>query len=144
MTTRAEVVNEARRWIGTRYRHQASLCGVGCDCVGLLVGVARTLGLAPDDVREFDLSYRGYGRQPDPDMLLEAAGRFLVPVEEDQQQPGDIALFRFKLDPQHFGILSADDYVIHAFALSRKVCETRLDETWSARIVRFYQFRGID
>ena len=29
------------RWIGTPYRHQASLKGVGCDCLGLVRGVWR-------------------------------------------------------------------------------------------------------
>ncbi len=35
----ARVVALARRWIGTPYRHQASLKGVGCDCLGLVRGV---------------------------------------------------------------------------------------------------------
>src|SRR4051812_32701629 len=39
--TRAAIVAEARDWIGTRYRHQASLKGVGCDCLGLVRGVWR-------------------------------------------------------------------------------------------------------
>ena len=38
---RAEIVAAARSWIGTPYRHQASLRGVGCDCLGLLRGVWR-------------------------------------------------------------------------------------------------------
>jgi NlpC/P60 family putative phage cell wall peptidase len=39
--TRADIACEARRWIGTPYRHQASLHGVGCDCLGLVRGVWR-------------------------------------------------------------------------------------------------------
>ena len=35
------VVVEARRWLGTPYLHQASECGVGADCLGLLRGVWR-------------------------------------------------------------------------------------------------------
>ena len=38
---RERIVAAARGWIGTPYRHQASLKGVGCDCLGLLVGVWR-------------------------------------------------------------------------------------------------------
>ena len=38
---RAAIVAAARSWIGTPYRHQASLKGVGCDCLGLLRGVWR-------------------------------------------------------------------------------------------------------
>ena len=34
------LVAEARRWLGTPYRHQASPCAaVGCDCLGLIRGV---------------------------------------------------------------------------------------------------------
>ena len=39
--SRDAIVAEAHRWIGTPYRHQASLRGVGCDCLGLLRGVWR-------------------------------------------------------------------------------------------------------
>ena len=42
-TDGAAIVGAARGWIGTPYRHQASLKGVGCDCLGLLRGVWREL-----------------------------------------------------------------------------------------------------
>ncbi len=41
--TRAAIVVTARLWIGTPYLHQASLRGIGCDCLGLLRGVWRDL-----------------------------------------------------------------------------------------------------
>ena len=37
------IVETARSWIGTPYRHQASLKGVGCDCLGLVRGVWREI-----------------------------------------------------------------------------------------------------
>jgi len=47
--TRAAIVAEARSWIGTRYRHQGSLKGVGCDCLGLVRGVWRNcIGAEPE------------------------------------------------------------------------------------------------
>jgi NlpC/P60 family putative phage cell wall peptidase len=39
--TRAQIVVATRDWIGTPYQHQASLKGVGCDCLGLVRGVWR-------------------------------------------------------------------------------------------------------
>jgi NlpC/P60 family putative phage cell wall peptidase len=145
VNTRVAIVDEARAWLGTKWSHQASLKGVGCDCIGLIVGVARELDLSPDDVREFGLCYGGYGRQPDAEMLLEATGRFLVPVERDELQTGDILLFRFDREPQHFGILSRrdPDYVIHAYAMAWRVVEMRLDELWQSRIVRGYRYRDV-
>ena len=38
-----EIVTAARTWLGTPYRHQAATLGAGCDCLGLLRGVWRTL-----------------------------------------------------------------------------------------------------
>ena len=40
------VLIEARRWLGTPFMAGASVRGVGCDCAGLIEGVARELGLA--------------------------------------------------------------------------------------------------
>lgn len=38
---RARVVAAARGWLGTPYRHQASVKGEGADCLGLVRGVWR-------------------------------------------------------------------------------------------------------
>ena len=37
------VIGAARHWLGTPYHDQASLHGVGCDCLGLVRGVWRGL-----------------------------------------------------------------------------------------------------
>jgi len=37
----ARVIAIARSWLGTPYHDQASLRGVGCDCLGLARGVWR-------------------------------------------------------------------------------------------------------
>jgi cell wall-associated NlpC family hydrolase len=48
--TRGELVAaEAREWIGTPFHDQASVKGVGCDCKGLVWGVARELGFPEAD-----------------------------------------------------------------------------------------------
>ena len=48
-SSRAAIVFEARNWIGTPYRHQASLKGIGCDCLGLVRGVWRNcIGAEPE------------------------------------------------------------------------------------------------
>jgi cell wall-associated NlpC family hydrolase len=39
------IVTQARGWIGTPFHHQARLKGIGCDCLGLCVGVALELEL---------------------------------------------------------------------------------------------------
>ena len=43
LTTRSRIVALARAWLGTPYHHQASVRGVGADCVGLVRGIWREL-----------------------------------------------------------------------------------------------------
>ena len=56
--SRADIVRAAGDWLGTPYRHQASVRGVGCDCLGLIRGVWREcIGPEPEPVPQ---------PQPDP------------------------------------------------------------------------------
>jgi NlpC/P60 family putative phage cell wall peptidase len=145
MITRAQVVAEARSWVGTRWHHQAARKGIGSDCVGLVAGVARELGLYGADEFAADPAVRGYGREPDPPMLLSACARYLEPVHLPELQAGDILLLRFASEPQHFALVSSTnpDYMIHAYAQARKIVENRIDAVWRSRIVRAYSYRGI-
>ncbi len=43
MIDTATIVRRARGWLGTPYHHQASVKGVGCDCLGLIRGLWREL-----------------------------------------------------------------------------------------------------
>jgi NlpC/P60 family putative phage cell wall peptidase len=83
------VVAAARSWIGTPYRHQASLKGVGCDCLGLLRGVRReVMGGEP----EHPPSYTPDWAEAGSDGLMQTARRWLVPLE--RIEPGAVVLFR--------------------------------------------------
>lgn len=146
MTTRAQIVAEARTWIGTPYQHQASLKGVGCDCIGLIIGVARVLGIPEAKAYDSDLRYKGYGRPPNPKMLIAACDEYLDRVPVPNALPGDIALGRIEKEPQHFGILSSIDppYIIHSYTQVGKVTENRADENWQAKVLRIYRYRGLD
>jgi len=146
MTTRAEIVAEARSWTGTPEMHQASLKGVACDCIGLIRGVARALGMPEAAAFDADVRYRGYGRPPNPRLLLAACDAYLDRVPPARALPGDIALGRVEKEPQHFGIISSLDplYMIHAHASVGRVTENRIDGNWRGRLLRVYRFRGLE
>ena len=72
---RAEIVRAARSWIGTPYRHQASLKGVGCDCLGLLRGVWReVVGAEPEARLLADVFSIGEIRREDDAFVAELRG----------------------------------------------------------------------
>jgi cell wall-associated NlpC family hydrolase len=49
MVTREQIVAEARRWEGTPYRLGAEVCGGGCDCATLLLGIYRGVGIVTEE-----------------------------------------------------------------------------------------------
>jgi NlpC/P60 family putative phage cell wall peptidase len=133
--TRAQVVAEARTWLGTQYRHQGRLKGVGVDCVGLVLGVAVALGV---DGRDFT----GYSRRPDG-QLAPLLNEQTLPVRPGEEDAGDVVVFHWNNDPMHIGILTSKDSVIHAFAINRKVCEHALDAKWRLQISAFRRIPGV-
>ncbi len=146
--TGADVVAEARRWLGTPYRHQAHTRGVGADCGGLIGGVAIALGLLAADwwEREFAPVYGGYGRQPDG-TLQALCDATMHSIPAGAYTVGDVLLISFEREPQHLGIVA--DYVhgghsiIHAMSRTGRVAEHRLAPEWQRRVVAAYRLRGI-
>lgn len=142
--TREEIVAEARSWIGTPWVHQGRIKGLSVDCVGLIGGVALAVGIQGARDWSANLQFYNYGRQPDPLLLNDGCALWLDRIAVRDATMADVLVMRFRRDPQHFALLSATDYMIHAFAGAGKVVENRLDEKWRRRIVSAWRFRGID
>lgn len=141
-TTRPDIVTAARQWLDTPFHHQARLKGVGVDCIGLVIGVARELALiAPD----FDIA--AYPRVPDGKTLLPLAREHMTEIERAVMQPGDVVVVSFDKDPQHFGILG--DYrhgglsIIHATSDPGRVIETRLMFSQQMKFVAAFALPGV-
>lgn len=132
--SREALVAAARGWIGTPFHHQAAVKGVGCDCIGLVRGVAAEVGLSQGTVDA--ARYQGYSRAPDPRMLLRGLMESLMRLEGGltAAMPGDILLFRIDKDPQHLAF-KTDVGMIHALAAKRRVIEHGIDDYWRRRFV---------
>jgi NlpC/P60 family putative phage cell wall peptidase len=134
-----EVLDEARDWIGTPYRHQGSVKGVGCDCLGLVRGVWRArYGSEPEALRPYSADWAEAGAG---DGLLEAAKRHFVEKATAEMAEGDLILFRWK--PQHAAkhaaIISGPDTFIHAYE-GHSVTESHLVPQWKKRIAGVFAF----
>lgn len=144
---RAEIVREARRWVGTPYQHQAGLQGVGCDCASLVISVGRALNLMPDWTPERFAPYAGYGRAPNPRQMREAISAFFDPVAEGDQQVGDIAwIFWARGLPMHMALLGEFEgrqTLIHAYAAADRVVEHGFTTEWLLRVHSWWRYRGL-
>jgi NlpC/P60 family putative phage cell wall peptidase len=137
-----DIVAEARRWIGTPYRHQASLKGVGCDCLGLVRGVWRALyGEEPEPMAAYS---RDWAEAVSRETLAEAGARHLVPIARDAMQAGDVLLFRWRtgLVAKHAAILTADATMIHAHD-GAAVAEVAFAPWWQRRLAYVFRFPGV-
>lgn len=140
---RADIVVSARNWLGTPYQHQASLRGVGTDCLGLLRGVWRThFGEEPELAPPYTPDWaEALGEET----LLEAARRSLVEIPVGETDIGDVLLFRMGqgCPAKHCAIVSGQDRIIHAY-WGHAVVETRLVPWWRRRIAAAFRFPDIE
>jgi NlpC/P60 family putative phage cell wall peptidase len=134
------VVDVAREWIGTPYRHQGSSKGIGCDCLGLVRGVWRDLyGEEPERPPAYQPDWAERGGE---ERLMAAALRHFgaaLPVAE--MGLGDVLLFRWRagMPAKHAGILSGDGRFIHAYEQAA-VIESALVPSWRRRIAAVFRF----
>lgn len=127
------VIVAARGWLGTPYHDQASLKGVGCDCLGLARGVWReVVGDEPFPIPPYS---RDWGETGTREVLAEGARRMMIEVEPCDAGPGALVLFRMRTGAiaKHVGILTAPDRFIHAYE-RLGVIEEPLTSTWRRRI----------
>ena len=141
---RAEIVVHARAWVGTPFAHMQRKKGIGVDCAGLLIGVARELAIVSQN---FDVP--PYTRNPDGKSLIAWCEQYMKRITREQMQPGDAVVVAPDKRPQHLGILG--DYrhgglsIIHAAEIASppRVIETRLMFGRGMEFVAVYSFPGV-
>ncbi|MCH2078090.1 MAG: NlpC/P60 family protein [Rhodobacteraceae bacterium] len=139
--SRPDVVERARSWIGTPYRHQASLRGTGADCLGLVRGVWRELkGREPAVMPAYTADWS----EAEGEEALWLAARTHLREVRRAPEPGDIILFRMRdgMIAKHLGILSADGDLprfIHAYQ-GHGVTESPFSAPWQRRAVSYFEF----
>ena len=143
--TRADAVRVARTYIDTPFQHMGRLPGVGLDCAGVLVCVARALSLVAPD---FDTV--AYSQLPDGNSMMAWCAQYMSPIQRDKMVPGDVVLLVTDEDPQHLALLGDYPYagalsIIHAAAVARppRVIETRLMFSRAMRFAAAFSLRGI-
>jgi NlpC/P60 family putative phage cell wall peptidase len=136
-------LDEARRWIGTPYVHQASKIGAGCDCLGLLRGVWRALyDCEPEVVPAYT---EDWSEASGEERLWAGALRHLRPIEmRTDATTGEILLFRMRVGSvaKHLGMrarIGGQPTFIHAYS-GHGVIESSLSPPWARRVVARFNF----
>lgn len=136
------VIAAARAWLGTPYHDQASLRGVGCDCLGLARGVWRdVVGAEPQAIPPYS---RDWGETGLREVLADGARGMMIEISVAEIGPGALILFRMapRAIAKHVGILTAPDRFIHAYD-RLGVIEEALTTTWARKIAFAFRFPAI-
>ncbi|KFH18440.1 peptidase [Brucella abortus] len=141
--TRDQIVALARSWLGTPYRHQASVKGAGADCLGVLRGVyAELYGRAPETPPAYRPDWYDLRRD---DLLLRKAHEYLAHLPDaTDARSGDVLVFRMKPDmaAKHCGILTEHGRMVHALT-GKDVEEVTLNSWYGRRVVAAFSFPGV-
>nr|WP_320142791.1 NlpC/P60 family protein [uncultured Cohaesibacter sp.] len=107
------IIAEALSWIGTPYKHQACCKNAGCDCLGLIRGVYAAFWPEPEQPPAYSPSWAAANSE---ETLVNAARRYLVPVDLNKRSRANILLFRYKrgFPAKHAGILIDESHFLHA------------------------------
>ncbi len=141
-----DIVRQARTWLGTPFQHQARIKNLGCDCLGLIIGVVQELGLL-DKHGKLLASYdeTTYPKQPSGTRLTAKLCSILYEVPVDKARPGDLALLTIAGNPQHLAILTDYEHsgilgLIHCDTRSKCVVEHVLDQHWHSKLHKTFRF----
>jgi len=142
MSVGHSAVDVARAWLGTPYRHQASVRGAGCDCLGLVRGVWRGLyGAEPEEIPPYTADWA----EPEGhEALWQAALRRLSARPAAEDAVGTVLLFRMRDGgiAKHLGIQASCGPArtfIHAYD-RHGVVESPLSDPWRRRVVARFAF----
>ena len=146
---RSDIVQAARAWIGTPYRHGQSRRGVGCDCLGLARGVWRdVIGPEPDKVPPYS---PWWAEETGRETMRDICNKFMVPIDASLFRTGrqlfndgDVLLMRLMYGgpAKHAVITIAPRTVIHSYT-PHPVMETEFPDDWRRKIAYAYQFPGV-
>lgn len=136
------VIDIARTWIGTPYRHQAHKKGVGCDCIGLVVGIWSDLfeGNIPPTFK-LPAYTPHWADETGEDLMTDISRQYLQPSQHLYPQVGDVCLWRMMRNGpvKHASILTSSTTMIHAYC-GHDVMETSLTTNAGSKLMHRFSF----
>lgn len=108
----SDIVTEAKTWLGVGFRHMGRTRKGGVDCIGLVIMVARALGLSTYDTN-------CYARRPDFGFMRREFKREMRLIDREEATSGDVLVSFPQEGRAHCGILEVDErgqrWLIHSY-----------------------------
>lgn len=133
-----QVVAVARGWVGTPFHWGQSAKGIGCDCKGLIRGIARDLGRPEaETVAGATEDYR----KVQPRRLMAGMAELFDPVTE--ARPGDLLLIQLGGKPMHLSVYCGEGRMVHTYAKGPgRVIEVPMGKAWWHAVNSIWRWRS--
>lgn len=137
--TRDDIVFDARRWIGTPFKHQSRVLDHGGDCVAMVEWLGLKYGIIVEGYRT------NYG--PEPKMreimqsMIDAGLERLRSIED--RLPGDVLFIQYRKEPQHLGILTPTG-IVHGYSGAGCYVETQFNSRLLDGLRSVWRWPGIE
>lgn len=120
--------------VGTPFHAQGRLAGVGLDCVGVIVCVARACGIPHRDVV-------AYPMQPNGTLIPELSHQ--LDRVSGEPREGDVLAMSFGGEPHHVALLVDGGRIVHAYNRVRRCVVQSYTDYWRSKVRAVYRFPGV-
>lgn len=136
------VLTEALSWLGTPWQHQQQCKGAGVDCAQFLIAVFVAAGI----VEQITTDYYppDWHLHRDEQKFMAYLLQHADPLEGNDPQPGDIAMWKYGRHAAHGSIVLKWPVIIHSWRDEGMVTITDTPHSPIAdRLTGFYRVRGM-
>ena len=141
MITDEEIITEAESWLGTKWIHGQQLKGVGSDCVGFIISMAKQFDWVPKDYKS-PVYNRDWALHNENSILLNEAKKF-GPEVHPPFKVGDFLIFTYGRCASHIGIYIGNDQMIHADSGNQEIIKSYISH-YKNRFHSAWRFRKDD
>ena len=146
---RAQIVAEARSWVGTPYIVRGRVKGAGCDCGSLLMQIAVNCGLMTNEELEV-YSVDCWAHWRDERYLAHVMKHTRKVLESIAYRstkilPGSLILTRAAGSKHlnHGAIVTAWPLIIHAVSPCVEEVDVTTHHLWAYRPIEVFEFNGV-
>lgn len=131
----SKLIQIAKEWVGTPWVHNQSVKGLGCDCVGFIVGIGREAGIIPNN---FQLE--NYNRIPRQNELIKTFDNLPFVEAISDYQAEDILIIKLGNIAGHVALCLGDEIIhsdvqfgVHIVSINyykNLICKTYRIKSW--------------
>lgn len=141
--TREKVIEQARTWVGTKFRYQGRVKKNqnnkgGVDCLGMIFGICDELGYKYNGKPLSHYDTVVYSKKPDYSILRDKFSKFFIVKDVKDIGIGDIVLKQVSNEQFHLMIYTGKTF-IHASAITFNVVEHNVDNLDNCTVYSMFE-----